>query len=75
MAAPRTTFDGVSLAEAKRIVDYEFGEHLIKIERNNKTQNYEVWIENKIKKEIVEKFKRYHKNNFKVKVYQLDYEM
>lgn len=75
MAVSRTTFEGVSLAEAKRIADYEFGEYLIKIERNMKTQNYEVWIENKIKKEIVEKFKKYHKNNFKVKVYSLEYEM
>lgn len=75
MATNRTTFNGVTLAEATRIVDYEFGESLIKIERNMKTQNYEVHIQNKIKKEIVEKFKKYHKNNFKVMVYSLEYEM
>ena len=75
MGTPKQSFDGVTLAEAKRIVDYEFGEHLIRIDRNMKTQNYEVWIENKVKREIVDKFKKYHKNNFIIKVYHLDYEL
>ena len=77
MATTRTTFNGVTLAEATRLVDYEFGEHLIKIERNMKTQNYEVHINNKVKREIVDKFMKYHKDkhNFKVMVYSLEYEM
>lgn len=75
MALTRTTFEGVSLAEAKRIVEYEFADSLIKIERDVKNQNYEVHILDTIEKKIVDKFKAYHKNNFKVKVYSLKYEL
>lgn len=73
--AARTTFDGVSLAEARRIVDYEFSNALIKIERDVKNQNYEVHIIDTIEKKTIEKFKAYYKNNFRIKVYSLKYEL
>lgn len=73
--AGKQSFNGVTLAEATRIVDYEFGANVIKLERNEKTQYYELHINNNVRKETVEKFTKYHKLRFKVKVYTLDYEM
>lgn len=76
-AKKQTTFDGVSLATAKRIVDYEFGEALIKIEPNPKTQTYEVHITDIVEKKKVEEFKSYPswQKNFIIKVYAFKYEM
>lgn len=71
----QTTFNGVSLANAKRIVDYEFGNALIKIEPNKKNQTYEVHITDSIEKKVVEKFKAYWQKNFIIRVYSLKYEL
>lgn len=71
----RTTFSGISLAYAKKIVNYEFSDSLIKIERNSTNQTYELHITDKIDKKAIEKFVSYWKNNFKIKVYSLKYEI
>jgi hypothetical protein len=70
-----STFSGISLAEAKRVVEYEFGDAIIKIEKNDKTRSYEVHIEDKIEKKVVEKFKAHFKKNFTIKVYTFKYEL
>lgn len=76
MATNKMEFTGsISLAYAKRIVQYEFAEHLIKIDRNNDSRTYEVHIIDGVDKKSIEKFKSYWKNNFKVKVYSLKYEL
>lgn len=71
----RTTFSGITLAEARRIVEYEFSESVIKLDRNNISSCYEVHITDKIDKKLIEKFKIYWKKNFIVKVYQFKYEL
>ena len=70
-----TTFSGISLAEAKRMVDYEFTDCVIKIERNNAAHAYEVHILDNIEKKVIEKFKAYWKKTFIIKVYALKYEL
>lgn len=73
--AERTSFHGVTLAEATRMSDYEFGDAIIKLERDNKNQTYHLHLMNKIDKRIIEKFKAYHKKTFLIKVYNLEYEL
>jgi len=70
-----STFSGISLAEAKRIVEYEFAGCLIKIDKNDQTRTYEIHILDKVDKKAVEKFKTYWKKNFTVKVYTFKYEL
>jgi hypothetical protein len=70
-----TTFSGISLAEAKRIVGYEFSDSVITIDRNNEAQTYEIHILDRVEKKSVEKFKSYYKKIFTVKVYSLKYEL
>lgn len=74
-SAKQTTFQGMNFSNAKRVVEYEFADSLIKIEKNNQTQTYEVHILDKIEKKVVDKFKAYWQNNFKIKVYTLKYEL
>lgn len=71
----RTTFQGVSLSNAKKMAEYEFGDAIIKIDVDTKNQTYEIHIIDSIKKETVVKFTDYWKGNFKVKVYSLKYEL
>ena len=70
-----TTFSGINFSNAKRIVEYEFSEHLMFIDRDIKTQTYIVHITNKINRTVVDKFKKYWKEKFIVKVYELKYEL
>lgn len=71
----RTTFSGISLAYAKKIVNYEFSDAVIKIERNEANHTYELHLIDKIDKKAIEKFISYWKNNFRVKVYSIKYEL
>ena len=71
----RTTFDGMSLAEAKRVTDYDFAGQIINLKKNEKTQTYELCLKSTVSKNLVERFKKYHKNRFKIEVYKLEYEM
>ena len=70
-----TTFDGINFANAKRIVDYEFGDSIIKLEKDNVGLCYEVHVLNKKDKSSIERFVKYHKRTFKVIVYERKYEL
>lgn len=75
MTVTRTTFDGMSLAEAKRVSDYDFSGEIIVLRKNEKTQTYELLLKNTVSRNLVERFKKYHKNRFKIEVYKLEYEL
>lgn len=62
-----STISGVTFSQAKRIAKSEFGDEMIKIDKNITSHTYDVYVnETAIEKKAIEKFKRCWSNIFRI---------